>query len=55
MRARAMLLAQYRKTAEEICGRKLEISGGSSPTGKYVAQSGRRMKFARARMCSATI
>lgn len=34
------LLAQYRKTAEEICGRKLEISGGSSPTGKYVAQSG---------------
>ena len=34
------LLAQYRKTAEEICGRKLEISGGSSPTGKYVAQVG---------------
>mgnify|MGYP000002116461 FL=1 len=36
----AELLAQYRAEAEKICGRRLEVSGGSSPTGLYVAQSG---------------
>ncbi len=36
----AELLAQYRAEAEKICGRRLEVSGGSSPTGLVVARSG---------------
>ena len=33
------LMHQYAEIAERICGRKLEISGGSTPTGREVARS----------------
>lgn len=33
------LLEQYKVIAEDICGRKLEISGGSTPTGREVSCS----------------
>lgn len=35
------LMMEYVQAAEEICGRKLEISGGSTPTGREVARSGK--------------
>lgn len=35
------LMMAYAQAAEEICGRKLEISGGSTPTGREVAQTGK--------------
>lgn len=35
------LMEQYRQMAENICGRKMEVSGGSTPTGLEVARSGK--------------
>lgn len=49
------LLAQYRKTAEEICGASWRSAAARRPQANMWRSRGRRMKFARARMCSATI
>ena len=35
------LMTEFAQAAEKICGRKLEISGGSSPTGREVARTGK--------------